>query len=107
MELRVMKHDEAGVAGDVGPGMVVSRRIAKLVDDEVVRATVMPPDEVVGPLGIVQIDVVPRAKRGNDFSGVGRDTRAGGGTWREPGDLLHADDYSGGRATGLDVRDGV
>ena len=72
-----MKHHKAGVPRDVGPRMIVSRRIAKLIHDEVVRSAMMLPDKVVSARGIVEIDVIASPEAGHDFSRVRGNTRAG------------------------------
>ena len=48
VQLRVVQHDQAGVAGEVGPHVVVAACIAELVDDQIERLGVMDGREVVG-----------------------------------------------------------
>ena len=40
VQLRVVQHDQAGVAGEVGPHVVVAARVAELVDDQIERLRV-------------------------------------------------------------------
>ena len=48
VQLRIVKHDQARVAKDVGPHVIVAPRVADLKHDEVVSAAVGGPDEIVG-----------------------------------------------------------
>jgi hypothetical protein len=43
----IVQHDEARIAHQIGPQVVVTRRIAELVDDKIVRGALLAPEEVV------------------------------------------------------------
>jgi hypothetical protein len=47
MELSVMKNNEAGIACQIRPHVVVAWRVAELIHDEIVRRARVLPDEVV------------------------------------------------------------
>ena len=47
MQLRVVQDDEAGVAEQVGPHVVVARGVPQLKDGQVVGMTALLPDEIV------------------------------------------------------------
>ena len=47
MELTIVQDDEARIADQIGPDVVVIGRIAKLIDDKLVRLAEMLPDEIV------------------------------------------------------------
>ncbi len=48
VQLAVVQNDEAREADQIRPHVVVARRVAELIDDEIVRARAVLPDEVVG-----------------------------------------------------------
>ena len=47
VELAVMEDDQAGIADQIGPHVVVTGRVAELIDDEIVGTLAVLPDEVV------------------------------------------------------------
>jgi hypothetical protein len=55
VHLGVVQDDKAGVAEEVSPDEVVGRRVAELIDDEIVRMAPMRRDELVG--GVVGVKV--------------------------------------------------
>ena len=103
METRVVQDDESGIADQVGPHVVVARGVAQLVDDEVVRRTLLLPDEVVRvkdsgggrAAGTVEapdraidkpVDGVAAIEARQDFRAVRRDARRSGRQGRKPRD---------------------
>ena len=47
MQVRIVEHRQAGIPEEVGPLVVVVRRVADLVDGQVVGSPLVPPHEVV------------------------------------------------------------
>ena len=47
VQLRIVDDDEPGVAGEVGPDVVVMGVVAELVDDKIVGIAPLFPDEIV------------------------------------------------------------
>src|SRR5206468_9639927 len=49
MQARVVQYDESWICDEIRPHVVVERRVAELIDDEIVRCAAMLPDEIVRP----------------------------------------------------------
>ena len=49
MQARVVQYDESWIGDEIRPHVVVERRVAELIDDEIVRCAAMLPDEIVRP----------------------------------------------------------
>ena len=93
---RIVQHDEARIGHQIRPQVVVARRIAELVDDEIVRRALMPPDEVVrveelrpmhGDAGAIDIavDGMRSAERRDRVGAVRGDARTSRRQRRKPG----------------------
>ena len=48
VQLAIMQNDETRVTDQICPHIVVARRVAQLINDEIVRSRAILPDEVVG-----------------------------------------------------------
>jgi hypothetical protein len=47
VQLAVVENDESRIPGQIGPHVVVARRIPELVDDKVIAVATMLPDEIM------------------------------------------------------------
>ena len=56
MELTIVEHDEAGIADEIRPHVVVKGRVAHLVDDQIVRLAAMVPDESRARRKVASVD---------------------------------------------------
>jgi hypothetical protein len=88
VQMRLVQHDQPGITERVGPFVVVMRRVAELVDGEVVRLLLVTPHEVVCRSnervrrGVHQrivdedVDVERVTKRADQLGGPSRDARS-------------------------------
>ena len=99
VQVRVVQDRQAGIPEEVGPLIVVVRRVAYLIDREVVGLLLVAPDEVVGRArarcdardGLVHedVDVVVGAERGDEVRAARRDAGRHGRHGAEPGQTGH------------------
>ncbi len=104
VQLAIVQNDEARIADQIRPHVVVARRVAELIDDEIVRARAIFPDEVVRVEQLEafvrrferrrrpvdeQIDVVFRREPGQEIAAVPGNAGSDGRKRAEPRESWH------------------
>jgi hypothetical protein len=99
VQVNVVQHDQPGEAEQVWPLEVVVRRVAHLVDGEVVGSLMVPPEELVSRAGArderngglvdEKVDVMVGPQAGDEIGAAGRDPGAHGRHRAEPGESGH------------------
>ena len=111
VQVRVVQHGQAGIPEEVRPQIVVMRRVAELVDGQVVGSLLVPPHEVVGRararrhardrLVDEDVDLVLAAQSRDEVGAAGRDAGGHRRHRAEPGEAGHLGILSQAQGSGF------